>query len=315
MAILLLGPSLAAASGGSAWTPAVRERMAADALKVAPPTLARFVLRHFDSFKTGLRDAAARGEITQHRQMGDETTGAATALELTERWAAVAMEERRPISVLVYRLGVVAHYAADLNDPLLTSQSGGGAAFGPDYAGYVEENLHLYPAVFYGYPSLEQIPPAGENRMAVVRDGMDSAEMARGYFPHLERAYSRSGGSSDGFDVRSIPFGIASLSYSRAVTGVARSWLRVWVAARGDLSGTPHLQGAPPVRPGMRRDVSRTVDQIRKVREAATPKPPAGAEGAASAATDPDRPPAHTKTIYGKSRRERTKQRNDASKD
>ncbi|HET6277533.1 MAG TPA: hypothetical protein VFG08_02000, partial [Candidatus Polarisedimenticolia bacterium] len=47
--------------------------------------------------------------------------------------------------------------------------------------------------------------------------------------------------SRDALDERSIPFGIASLSYSQATTDIVRLWRYVWISVNGDLSGTPHL--------------------------------------------------------------------------
>jgi hypothetical protein len=54
-------------------------------------------------------------------------------------------------------------------------------------------------------------------------------------------------------DFRSPVYGVASLSYSRAVTGIAATWLAVWRDAHGDLTRparqrivTPQ-EGAVPV--------------------------------------------------------------------
>jgi hypothetical protein len=167
------------------------------------------------------------------------------------------VESRRPMADLVYRLGVVAHYAADLSDPVLTHPRGATAPFIEDYGRYVERNLIRYPVVFYGYPDIESLLQAGrEDRDArpgrrLHTDALAQARHARAYYEHLERAYALSGGSSETFDERSIPFGIGSLAYSRAVTGIARAWLHAWTAARGDISGTPHLKGAPPLPPSL----------------------------------------------------------------
>ena len=58
-------------------------------------------------------------------------------------------------------------------------------------------------------------------------------------------------------DYRSPVFGVASLSYSRAVTAIAATWLAVWREARGDLTRIPSPatvtpSDAPPI-PGAGR--------------------------------------------------------------
>lgn len=316
--------SSAAAATTSVWTPSARKKMIADALKVAPPTLARQIRRHPDSLLAGLADAAVRGEGAQHRQESDQASGAAASLALTAQWVVAAMENRRPMADVVYRLGVVAHYAADLSDPTLTDSRGATAAFAADYARYVEGNLSRYPVVFYGYPVVESVRGAGADRgdpdapaaQHIRTDALAQARHARAYFEHLERAYALSGGRSDPFDERSIPFGIGSLTYSRAVTGIARAWLHVWAAARGDLSGTPYLEGAPPLPSGLGR-ASRHGTVTPPILDWS---PPAGARaegraeerpaGEAGRRSEPIR-----KTIYGKSRKERAKSESDATKD
>ena len=55
-------------------------------------------------------------------------------------------------------------------------------------------------------------------------------------------------------DYRSPVFGVASLSYSRAVTAIAATWLAVWRDVRGDVTRTPRPatvqpSDAPPVTP------------------------------------------------------------------
>ncbi len=319
--LLLFSGTVATAS---VWTPSVRKKMVADALKVAPPTLARQIRRHAALLLAGMADAAVRGEGASHRQESDQASGAAVSLALTAQWVVAAMEERRPMADVVYRLGVVSHYAADLSDPILTDPRGTTAAFAADYARYVEGNLSRYPVVFYGYPAIESLREAGADRgdpgapagRRIRADALAQARHARAYFEHLERAYALSGGRSEPFDERSLPFGIGSLAYSRAVTGIARAWLHVWAAARGDLSGTPHLEGAPPLPSGLGTALGYG---------SATPpllewSPPAGA-GAASRAGEPPAAEAGRgaepirKTIYGKSRKERTKSESDATED
>ena len=58
------------------------------------------------------------------------------------------------------------------------------------------------------------------------------------------RAYAAAGDPPhpSAFDDRSVPFAIASLSYSHAITDVARAWLAAWSQAGGDVGRTPYLE-------------------------------------------------------------------------
>lgn len=231
---------------GGIWTPAARERMVRDALKVAPPALLRIIARHPEALMDGLYRATEFEGQPHHRQ--DAATpgrGAAASLATVGAKAVDALDGHLPMRELVFYLGLAAHFASDLSDPVLTDPDGRASRFAADYALYVERNLGRFPVVFYGYPSGAGPAPAAADPPPVEwleGEGHSAAATARRYFPHLDRAYLRSGGSSASFDVRSIPFGVASLCYSRAVTNIARAWLHIWRAARGDLTGTPHLE-------------------------------------------------------------------------
>jgi len=324
--LALLAASLAAPAAGSwaaessSWTPAVRQRILADALKVAPPSLARLLIRHADSLSAGLAEAEAEGRHPQHAQLGESAeAGAAAALGRTALWAAAAMDGHGSMSAVAYRMGVVAHYAMDLSDPILNAPDGAENGFAADFSRFLERHVHRFPVVFYGYPDLtgpgaanSAPPPAAD--LAV--DGLAAAGTARSYYPHLHRAYAASDGSSARFDVRSIPFGVASISYSRAVTNVARAWLHTWRAVRGDLSGTPHLAGAPPLPSGF-RIVATPAPQARPwpIHDAGVSLDEPGAAasiqetGLDEPAEEASPPASLTKTIYGKSRKKLAQER------
>ncbi len=238
------------AAGPSIWSSVVRRKMVQDALKIAPPALARILERHAAELIEGLALGESFEGQPHHRQDGDTPgAGAAAALAAVERRAVEAMGAHRPMREIAYYLGLLAHFAADLSDPTLTSPEGTAALFTRDYASYAEQNLDRFPVVFYGYPVLKAaeavlaVPAPFESLEA---EGQAAAGEARRYYAHLARAYGLSGGSSTSFDVRSIPFGVASLCYSRGVTNIARAWLHVWRSARGDLTGTPHLRWEDP---------------------------------------------------------------------
>ena len=251
------------------WSARARDRMLLEALKIAPPALRRIIALHPRELVAGLRRGEGFEGQPQHRQESDlPGAGAAAALATVGRKAVDALDAHRPMKDVAYYLGLAAHFAVDLSDPTLTAPGGTGAPFTGDFSRYTDRNLEKFPVVFYGYPelpaarSLTDAPPPVES---LEPAGRAEAAAARKYYPHIARAYARSGGSSSGFDVRSIPFGVASLCYSRGVTNIARAWLQIWISARGDLTGTPHLVRAGG--PGSRADESAKSHPVAKVTE------------------------------------------------
>jgi len=286
--------------------------MVSDALKVAPPVLAHLIVKHADSLRAGLDEAILSEGGAQHRQdTEDSSSGAAAAMGVVAAKAIAVLDGHRPVADLVFYLGVLAHLAADVSDPLLTAPAGSSASFAADFPSYVESNLDRFPAVFYGY---------AETPRSIAEEAIASAKLSREYYRHLSRAYAATGGSSASFDVRSIPFGVASLCYSRGVTSIARAWLHVWRGAHGDLSGTRFLAGVTAESPRAALPVARAAPSERRL---TAPAPGAAAAdgtgpGVASsgpidpvedlidadglATADPNGAPI-TKTIIGKSRK------------
>ena len=163
----------------------------------------------------------------------------------------------------VVRLGALLRVPADLSDPVLTG--------GPE--GYPAGVTREYYAFVAG--SLDKIPVVLDDR---ARAQAASSRLCPQYWNGLlgrSRIHSdvirtelfRSGRLVDHrtIDYRSPVFGVASLSYSRAVTAIAATWLAVWREARGDLTRTP--------RP--RRSIPRDAPPIPGT-PASRPRPPTG---------------------------------------
>jgi len=51
-------------------------------------------------------------------------------------------------------------------------------------------------------------------------------------------------------DYRSPAWAVSSLAYSRAVTGIAATWLAAWREARGDTTRAPRAREVKPEAPG-----------------------------------------------------------------
>jgi hypothetical protein len=141
---------------------------------------------------------------------------------------------------LARRFGLLAHYVADAGFPPAASGADGSARYA-HFGALCETRRPRFPLVFYGHGSesleLEDFPAFT----------LRILERARTEDANLARAYTAARGEDDAaaFDDRSVPFAIASLSYSHAVTDIVQAWLGAWRACHGDLSGTPY-QGVTP---------------------------------------------------------------------
>jgi hypothetical protein len=210
------------------------ERIAAEATRLMPRALRSILEKHADDLRAGLRETA-----------GDETRGGAAARADALASEIVAMiDGHRPFEEVARRMGALARVVGDLNNPLLASDEDPHEyRYVLDFEEYVESNIDRYPLVFYGWQSeaLDSAGPAGSGD--VRRFAAESVNRARRYYRPIGRAYAPDNPEplARRFDVRSLPFGIGSLSYSYSVTDTARIWRHIWRRAHGDMSGTPYL--------------------------------------------------------------------------
>ncbi|HSE40306.1 MAG TPA: hypothetical protein VLH08_06025 [Acidobacteriota bacterium] len=141
-----------------------------------------------------------------------------------------------PFTKVAEDFGRMSHYIADLNNPLILSdQDSRETQYRSDFAIYLEKNIELFPWIFDGHEPELLKESSAENYLqkiamnAVERYGL----IGDSYFPNGTLV------SSDTFDPRSLPFGIASLSYSRSISHTVQFWFYTWKKARGDTTWTP----------------------------------------------------------------------------
>lgn len=228
-----------------AWTPAMEDRIVFEATRLMPPSLRGVLEKHADETKEGLR--AARGDergLWHTQEEGQQGACLSTRAEGLAGEIVKLIDSHEPFASVARKMGELAHVVADLNNPLhVSAKDPGEARYAADYAEYVESNLPKYPLVFYGWSDprldLPGLPGPGD----VGAFARDAARRARRYYDPISRAYAPRGKVplEHRFDVRSLPFGIGSLSYSHTVTDTARLWLHVWNQAHGDALGTPYL--------------------------------------------------------------------------
>jgi hypothetical protein len=220
-----------------AWKPATQKAIALEAAALAPPDLARLLVRHREAFLRGTVAPLADADAAQHMKNPDGT-GSLDRVIASEISAAIELIRRhRPFAEVVERLGRISHFVADANLPLNTANSDPreGVYF-RDFLDYADAARQRFAVVYYG--NIEAV------RSARDLDRWTQATLARGrkLYPAIGEEYRRIGGGiggiggisgTAGFDDRSTAFAVAALSYSHAISDVAHALRHVWLASGG----------------------------------------------------------------------------------
>lgn len=291
-------PVLAALLGlcvteASAWTDPTRLRMLDDALRIAPPALGQILRHHEASLRRGMLDPSAREEEEIHFQHPDGQHGlAATAIDRKRKEIAQLLKDRKPLKRFAYEMGVLAHLVADVEFPLNASDADPREPlYREGWRRYIERQLAKIPFV------IDREPPAHLEKQDYRGFVMTAARRAAENYALIGPAFKDDGTpkSPQAVDERSVPFGIASLSYSHAASSIAWVWLGVWRSVNGDLEGTPALNLPPPEkasippRPPRPRGSGKSGDAAAPAGDGTKAAPPSGKPPAAPA---PSRDPA-----------------------
>ncbi len=213
-----------------AWSPKTQLAMLEQAAAIAPPDLRRQLRRHKKQMRSGLLMPFDAEEATRHVASIEGNGPLATLLETEVERAIAAIRAHQPFENIVHQLGVVSHFVADANNPLVTAESDPGEArYFADYLRYVEASYPKFPVVFYGEG--RDLSGPADFRALVAR----SLRRGRTLYPFVGREYRRIG-RIDGiaeFDDRSTAFGIGSLAFSHAVSDIAAVFRYIWIRAGG----------------------------------------------------------------------------------
>jgi len=222
------------AAPARAWTPRTRVQMVDEAVRLLPASLRLAIEHRREPLLRGMLEPMTGEDGPSHRPPWQ---GGTLDAEIAERAEALvrSVESAAPFDEIAGAFGTLAHFVADAGYPPGAAGADGAARY-TDFGSFCESRRPRFPLVFYGY----------DDRDLALGDfrgfGRRVLERARKEFPSLERAYSTAGTPPDpaAFDDRSVPFAVASLSYSNTVTDIARAWLAAWQAAHGDTGRTPY---------------------------------------------------------------------------
>ena len=221
----------------AAWTRASDERIAKKAGSLAPPDLRMLIERFDGEYKRGLARAQSdEGSDIHHYFVLSRQGRLREGIERETRLAISMIRKGDPMSDVVERLGILAHLVADANNPFhVANDDARLSETHNDFETYFERRLSKFPTVFYG------LDPQFRLNAYLDKTFARSAS----FYPLVREEYFRGGTrrTSADFDDRSTAFGVASVSYSRAVTDLVNLYFHIWKEAGGDVRSAAVLRG------------------------------------------------------------------------
>ncbi len=243
--LALLGLGCLAVPRAEAWPASLQLALIRDARRLVPKTLARLIgdreeqiLEEVQRFPPALTQSLAA-------DLSSGTLRPETLSALDARASeAVTLLRQQRISEGIVRLGATLRIPADLSDPILAAgPEGYPAGVAREYYAFIEANLGKLPVTLADDKALllshREIPAYWQRLVGLSRQqsGIVRRELYRGGRVADHRS----------IDFRSHVFGVAQISYSRAVTAIAATWLALWREARGDLTRQPTPRSVAPV--------------------------------------------------------------------
>lgn len=197
---------------------------------MAPPDLYRQLVRNRDAYLLGTTDPFKnrRAEDVAQNEDGSGALDQVLTRKIDE--AIYAIELHKPFNEVGFRLGVVAHYLAEANNPLATSnRDREEPRYGADYGRYLESAQGRFQVVFYGFRRGFDSPKSLATMLA------ETLARSRSLYPFVGREYRRIGfGAGSGrFDDRSTAYGVGAIAFSHAVSDIAQVLRYIWLRAGG----------------------------------------------------------------------------------
>ena len=245
----LLAASVAASLAGEAgaWPAALMQSLGRDARRLVPRSLARLmaerepqIIEEAQRFPPELAQALAADLAA-----GVLQPATLAALEGRASEAVELFQEQR-VSEGVIKLGALLRIPADLSDPVLSAgPEGYPAGVTREYYAFISESLDKIPVVLDDAAALRlpsrRLPAYWQSILG--RSRSQSGVIRTELFQNGRVVDHRT------IDYRSPVFGVGSLSYSRAVTAIAVTWLALWREANGDLTRIPATREVRPQEP------------------------------------------------------------------
>jgi hypothetical protein len=220
-----------------AWSPQAEAMIFRDALKLSAPDIRTMARKYQADFREGLRDPSVNGA---------DPESLVRAICREARRAVSSIRRLRGFGPAFRSLGLVARQIARLDHPVLANPALPRRwTILPDYNGYIARNIPRFRIVLRNeqesltsFKDLERFLRSARRRTGRLAELLREAYFVEGVLQ-----------SSDSFDPRSVPFGVASISYSSAVNDIANVWLFIWRESGGSVRGAHLIERTTPPEP------------------------------------------------------------------
>ena len=250
--LVALAAAVLSASEAGAWPSALMESLNRDARRLVPRSLARLMAEREKEIVEEARmfPAELAQVLAVDLATGELRAETIEALDARALEASALLREQKVTEGIV-KLGALLRIPADLSDPVLSAgPEGYPLGVTREYYTFIHGSLDKIPVVVDNEPAL-RLPRRGLGpywQTILGRSRIDSPVIRTELFRNGRVVSHRT------IDYRSPVFGVASLSYSRAVTAIAATWLAVWRDVKGDVTRVPRPAivqpaDAPPVTP------------------------------------------------------------------
>jgi hypothetical protein len=210
------------------WGGATAQHVAWTAVDFFPPDFARQVRKHEKRFDAGIK----RGLAAPPAWRAGPPGSLPQALDAQIRRCAADLRKPVPLEDLVEEIGVLAVLVLDTNDPLaVVHDDSREAQYSEAYRSYVDSILERVRLVYYGQDRALIKGGAFNNTVNAALDRSESL------YPFVGEEFYRTGELRNWrtLDDRSVTFGVAGVSLSRALTDLANLVAFIWHRGGGQI--------------------------------------------------------------------------------
>ncbi len=219
MRILIIGCILSVFTmSAGAWTETSTRAITNDAKKLMPVNLQKIFQRHNQDFISGHRQKPPTGKSREEL----------IAIILKEADAVINLiSKQNAFSEASRRMGRISRIITVLNTPLDSHVLLKNEFWRTDYDIFLQKNQKDFRVRWYG---IQSRPRSIEQLETLLRSSAEKMKKVAGI---LTKTLEKEGKPISSYDVRSVPFGVGSISYSNAVSNIAMSWLYIWDRSGG----------------------------------------------------------------------------------